>query len=134
MPEYSTNRRRRGGRMGADPFWDLQYPNGQNGGLESALRGTRQEYVDVGVFQEIKLTEGIYTRFSARYKVVATLAPRQHQGSVAIFYQDSPVFAVEVIHQIGTNVIACQMETGEKHWYIVGCYLTPGDGTTIRYV
>ena len=26
------------------------------------------------------------------------------------------------------------MATGERRWYIVGCYLAPGDGTTIRDV
>ena len=25
-----------------------------------------------------------------------------------------------------------QMATGKRRWYIVGCYLVPGDGTTIK--
>ena len=90
--------------------------------------------MDVGVFQDTKLTEGIYTRKSDGYKVVAMLAPIRQQGGVALFYWDSPVFAVKAIHQFGANVITCQMETGERHWYIVGCYLAPGDRTTIRGV
>ena len=33
--------------------------NGRNGGLEAALRAMAQANVDLGVFQETKLTEGI---------------------------------------------------------------------------
>ena len=41
-------------RFGTYNIW-----NGRNGGLESALRGMGQTNVDVGVFQETKLTDGI---------------------------------------------------------------------------
>ena len=91
-----------------------------------------QTNVDIGIFQETKRTEGIYSRFLAGYKVVVTPAPSQHQGGVAIFCRDSPVFAVQAICQFGTNIITCQLTTGERRWYIVGCYLAPGDGTNIR--
>ena len=77
------------------------------------------------------MTEGIYTRKSAGYKVVVTPAPSRHQGGVALNYRDSPASAVEEIHQFGANFITCQMATGERCWYIVGCYLDPGDGITI---
>ena len=39
--------------------------NGRNGGLESALRGMAQANIDLGVFQETKCTDGIYTHESA---------------------------------------------------------------------
>ena len=87
--------------------------------------------MDVGVFQDTKLTEDIYKRKSGRCKVVATPEPSQHQGGVVLFYQDSLAFAVEAICQFGANVIVCQMATGERRWYIVGCYLAPGYGTTV---
>ena len=90
--------------------------------------------MDAGVFQDTKLTDGIYTRRSAGYKVVAMPAPIQHQGNVALFYRDSPAFAVEAIHHFGVNIIACQLVTGERRWYIVGCYMAPGDRETIRDV
>ena len=48
---------------------------GWNSGLELALRGVSQENVDVGVFQETKLTEGIYTQKVTGCKVVARPAP-----------------------------------------------------------
>ena len=65
------------GERGWNPirFGTYNIRNGQNGGLESVLRGVGQENVDVGVFQDTKLTEGIYTRKSDRDKVVATPAP-----------------------------------------------------------
>ena len=90
-----------------------------------------QSNVDVGVFQETNITYGIYTRGSAGYKVVATLAPSWRRGNVALFYWDPPDFAVEVIRQFDATVIACQLETGNRRWYIIGCYLAPGDDTTI---
>ena len=57
-------------------FRTYNIQNGWNGGLESALRGMIQANMDVGIFQENKLTEGIYPRFLAGYKVVVTPAPR----------------------------------------------------------
>ena len=115
-------------------FGTYNIRNCRNRRLESALRGMSHANVDVGVFQDTKLTEEIYTRLLSGYRVVATPAPSQHQGGVTIFYQESPVFAVEVIRQFGANVMACHMVMGERRWYIVGCYLAPGDRTTIRYV
>ena len=70
--------------------------------------------VDVGVLQETKLTDGIYTRGLSGYKVAATLVLSRHRGGVALFCWDSPAFAVEAILQFGANVIACQMATGER--------------------
>ena len=39
--------------------------NGHNGGLESSLWGMYQANMDLGIFQEKKCTDGIYTRESA---------------------------------------------------------------------
>ena len=39
--------------------------NGRNRGLKLALRGMSQANMDLGIFQEIKLTNGIYTHGSA---------------------------------------------------------------------
>ena len=115
-------------------FGTYNIRNGHNVELESVLRGMGKSNVDVGVFQDTKLTEGIYMRRSARYKVVTTPAPSQHHGGVALFYWNSPAFAVEAIRQLGANIIACQLETRGRLWYTVGYYLAPGDRTTIRDV
>ena len=96
-----------------------------------ALRGMIQENVYVGVFQETTFTEVFYTQRLAGYRVVAMPAPILHQGGVAIFYQDSLVFAVEAIFQFGANVIACQLVTVHMRLYIVVCYLSLSDRTNI---
>ena len=95
--------------------------NGRNGGLESALQGMSQANMDLGIFQETKFTERIYTRDSARYLVVATDAPSQHRGGVALFYQPSPLFVVEAVRKFGPNVLSFQPATGARRWYIIGC-------------
>ena len=71
--------------------------NERNGGLESALRVVSQSNMDLGIFQETKLTDGIYNCGSSKYSVVATDAPRRHRGRVAVFYWPAPHFAVEAV-------------------------------------
>ena len=88
--------------------------NRRNGGLESELRGMSQANMDPGIFQETKLKDGIYTRGSAGYSVVATDAPSRHRGGVKIFHRPAPHFAVEAVQQFGTNVIGYQLETGPR--------------------
>ena len=78
-------------------FGTYNIRNRRNGGLESALRGMAQDNIDLGVFQETKCTEGIYTRESAGYHVVATDAPSRHRGGVGLFYRPSSLFAVEEV-------------------------------------
>ena len=60
--------------------------NGRNGGLETALRGMSQANMDLVILQETKLTDGIYTRRSDGYSIIATDAPSRHRGGVTIFY------------------------------------------------
>ena len=42
-------------------FGTYKIRNGRKGGLESALRGVYQANMDLGIFQEKKLTDGVYT-------------------------------------------------------------------------
>ena len=86
-------------------FGTYNIRNGRNSGLESALRGMSQANMDLGIFQETKLTDGIYTRRLGGYSVVATDTPSQHRGGVAIFHWLVPHFAVEAVQQFGPNVI-----------------------------
>ena len=88
--------------------------NGRNGGLESALRGMSQANMDLGIFQEKKLTDGIYTRGSAGYSVVATDTSSRHRGGVAIFHRPAPHFVVEAVQQFEPNVIGFQPATGAQ--------------------
>ena len=90
-----------------------------------------QAIIDLGVFQETKCTDGIYTFKSAGYRVVATDAPSRHRGGVALFYRPSALFAVEEVREYGPNVISFEVATGRRRWYIIGCYLAPDDARTI---
>ena len=78
-------------------FGTYNIRNGRNGGLESSLQGMHQANMDLGIFQETNCIDGIYTRESAKYHVVATDAPSQHRGGVALFYRPSPLFEVESV-------------------------------------
>ena len=46
-------------------FGTYNIHNGRNRGPESALRGMYQANMDLGIFQETKVTDGIYTHRSA---------------------------------------------------------------------
>ena len=115
-------------------FGTYNIRNGHNGGLEAALRGMSQANMDRGILQETKLTDGIYTRGSAGYSVVATDALSRHRGGVAIFYCSEPHFVVEAVEKFGPNVIGFQLATGVRQWYIVGVYLAPDDTATMERV
>ena len=91
-----------------------------------------QANMDLGIFQETKPTDGIYTRGSARYSVVATDASSRHRDGVEIFQLPAPHFVVEEVQQFGPNVIGFQLVTGARRWCIVGCYLAPDDTSTIE--
>ena len=73
-----------------------------------------QANLDVGVFQDTKMTDRIYTRGLSGYRVVAALAPSQHRRGFMLLYLDSPNFSVKAIHQFGANVIMCQLATWER--------------------
>ena len=90
--------------------------------------------MDLGIFQETKLTDGIYTRGLGGFSVFATDAPSLHRGGVAIFFRPAPHFAVEAVQQFGPNFIGLQLATGARRWYIVGCYLAPDDISMIERV
>ena len=124
VKEYGTDCRRRGGERTPIRFEENNIRNGGNGGLELALRGMGQANMDVGVFHKTNLTDGIYTRGSEGYRVVATSVPSRHHGGIAILYWYSPNFAVEEIYYFGVNVIMCQFANGETalvhHWMLPG--------------
>ena len=77
-------------------FGTYNIRNGRKGGLEAALRGMSQANMDLGILQETKLTDGVYTCGLAGYKVIAT-KPSRHRGSVALFYRPTPHFVVEAV-------------------------------------
>ena len=108
--------------------------NGWNGGLESALRGMSQANMELGVFQETKLTKLIYTFQSSGYTVVATEALRAHSGGVAVFYRAVEPFFVEALHTYRANIVSFQLASGDSQWFIVGFYLAQYNASTIEDV
>ena len=71
-------------------FGTYNIRNGQKGGLQMALWGMSQANMDLGILQKTKLMDGIYTRGSSGYSVIATDAPSQHRGGVTLFYHSEP--------------------------------------------
>ena len=67
-------------------FGTYNIRNRRNSGLEAALWGMSQANMDLGILQETKLMDGIYTRWSAGYGVVAMDKPIRHRGGVEIFH------------------------------------------------
>ena len=59
-----------------------------------------QSNMDLGVLQETKITDGVYTRASAGYRVIATDTPSRHRGGIALFYREGADFTVE---EVGTG-------------------------------
>ena len=102
-------------------FGTYNIRNGQNGGLESALRGMSQANMDLGVFQETKVTKGIYKQESSGYRVVASEAPSTYRCGVAVFYPAAEHFSVEALRFYGANVVNFQLASGGRWWFIVGC-------------
>ena len=88
--------------------------------------------MELGIFQETKVTDGIYTCRLAGYSVNATDALRRHCSGVALFHHPALHFVVEAVHKFGPDVVGFQLATGERRWYIVGCYLSPYDTLTIN--
>ena len=65
-----------------------------------------QTNVDLGIFQDKKVTKGIYLRESGGYQVVLTKAPSMHRGGVAVFYSKADHFNLEVLHFHIPNVFS----------------------------
>ena len=95
-------------------FGTYNIRKGRKGRLEAALRGVSQANMDLGILQETELIDGIYTRGSAGYNVIATDAPSRHCGGVALFYRSTPHFVVEAVERCGPNVVGFQVAMGEQ--------------------
>ena len=93
----------------------------------SGLRAMEQMGVDVAVFQETKVTNGIYPRSGHGYSVFATDASSQWCGGVALVWRDCDLCAVDEQKSWGPNVISCHLITGRGKYYLIGAYCPPSD-------
>jgi hypothetical protein len=108
---------------------------GRNAGLESALRAMAATGVDLGIFTETKVTDGVYTRFSSGYNVTASNATSVSQGGIALFWRDNELYEVEEVAMHGPNVLTFELVTGEMRFFVVGAYIPPSDlGTTLSHI
>jgi len=90
--------------------------------------------VDIGFLLETKLTDGIYTRFSSGYNVVASTAPSAWQGGIALFWRGNISYEIEETRIWGPNVISLHLMMGKTRFFIVGCYIPPSDLETLACV
>ena len=77
------------------------------------LRGVAQANLDLGVIQETKIKDGVYTCISAGNSIVARNTKSRHCGGVVVFYCVSLSFSVEVMQQFGPKVVRFPILAGE---------------------
>jgi hypothetical protein len=106
-------------------FGTFNVQSGRNGRLETALWAMGQMGIDWGLLTEVKLTNGVHTRFSSDYHVVATEAPSASQGGVALFFRDSDAFQIERVRRHGPNVISFELVIAGRRQPVVGGYIPP---------
>ena len=51
-----------------------------------------------------------------------------------MFYFPSLQYELEAIQLFGPNTVGFKLVTGERRWYIIGCYLAPEGTLTIESV
>jgi hypothetical protein len=66
--------------------------NGQNGGLESALRAMAEMDIDFRILVETKITAGIYTCFLSSYNIFASNAVSVRQGEIALLWNPNKLY------------------------------------------
>ena len=108
--------------------------NSWNKGMDSALQGVSQGNVNIGIFQETKVTGEILEWESSRYQVTAVEAPSPHHGGIAVFHQKAENFFFEAPCIHVRNIASSQMVMGQQGWHDSGCYITPNDELTIEDV
>ena len=66
-------------------FRTLNIWNRRNGGLESSLSGMDQANLDLGVFQETKVANGLHTHELDGHCVLIVNAPSRQHGEISVF-------------------------------------------------
>ena len=93
-----------------------------------------QTNIDLGVFQETKLTKIIYTRGSSGYRVLATEALSVHSNGVTVLYRAVEKFSVEALETYGADLARFQLALGNMWWFILGYYLAPYNASTMENI
>jgi hypothetical protein len=90
--------------------------------------------VDIGFLVETKLMGGIYTRHLSGYDVLALTATLPSSGGIALFWRGNGLYKVKETRVWGPNVISLHLMMGVCQFYVVGCYIPPGNLTTLTCV
>ena len=69
-------------------FGTYSIRNGHNVGLELELRGMDQVNSDMGLLQETKIKDRVYTQEFVGFFVVTLDSLNLHPGGVALFYKE----------------------------------------------
>ena len=85
------------------------------------------------MLQETKVTNGIYTRRTGGYSVTASEATSAWSGGIALCWRQGEGFEVEETRFWRANVLAFELVTGARRYYVVGMYLPPGDLTALEH-
>ena len=93
--------------------------NSRNGGLKLELCRMAQSKIDMGLLQDTKIIDGVYSQETAGFFVIALDALSRHCGGVALFYKELPRLVVESQQQHGPNAIIFQLVTVGKHYNMV---------------
>jgi len=112
--------------------WNIR--NGRNGGIESACRALGSLNVDIAVLQETKLTNGIYTRNSSGYSIVASDAPSKQKGGIALCWRESRLYELEEARFLSPHVLTFRLITGGLRYYVVGCYIPPKSVAELTHI
>ena len=90
--------------------------------------------MDLGIFQDTKLTDGVYTRGSVRHSIVTMDALSRHRYGAVVFYWTSLRYAVESVQRFRPNVVGFHLATGGWQCYVIGCSVSPDNTPTIDSV
>ena len=112
--------------------WNIR--SGRNGGLESACRALESLNVDIAFLQETKLTNGIHTRNSSGYSIVASEAPSKHKGGIALCWRENRLFELEETKFLSHHVMTFRLITGGLRYYVVGVYIPPSSVVELTHI
>ena len=99
-----------------------------------ALRALHQGNIDIGVLQELKLTQGIHTWNGSGYDVWATEAEIHHRGGIAVAWRAKAGWQVEGFANYGPNMVSVWVTMGQQRWYVVGAYVNTKYDPTVAQV
>jgi hypothetical protein len=104
--------------------------SGRGSRLIAAVRAMAVMHVDIALFTKSKLNDDIYPRSYMGYNIIATPAPSQHQGGVALAWREGSGYTVESITIHDANLISFQLVSSGYRWLIAALYLIPNSPAT----